>query len=299
MPALFPRSRRDQDVPVSRHDYAQLFKLPISMMSTVSAVTGYVAYTHALTGRMVLLAGAILLLAFAACAANEAQEHKLDAMMARTRDRPIPAGKISPLGAMGWAVALAGIALAVLAWLGGWAAAGLGVLALVWYNGIYTPLKRKSSLASVIGAVIGAIPPAIGWVCAGGTLDGPILALSFFLLMWQVPHFWLLALRLDHDYQQARFPTFVDAVGKDSLARITFMWTAGTAASGLLLPIFGLSASPFLGLGLAAAGAWLVVIAWRALRAPDKRGFRRAFAAINLYAVMVMGAVILDAVLAG
>ena len=81
------------------------------------------------------------------------------------------------------------------------------------------------------------------------------------------------------------------------MSRVTFMWTAATAASALLLPIFGLSTSPFLGLGLAAAGAWLVAVAWRALRAPGKPGIRRAFHAINCYAVMVMGAVILDAVL--
>ena len=282
---------------MNRRDWAQLFKLPISMMSTVSAVTGYLAFTHAWSWRIPPVALAILLLAFAACAGNEAQEHKLDALMERTRNRPIPSGKISPLGAAAWAVGLAAVALAALAWLGGWLAVGLGALALLWYNGIYTPLKRRSSLASVIGSVIGAIPPAIGWVCAGGVLDGPILALSFFLLMWQVPHFWLLALRLDGDYQQANFPTFVRALGKESLARVTFMWTAATAASALLLPIFGLSTSPFLGLGLAVAGTWLVVIAWRALRTPDKPGFRRAFAAINYYAVMVMGAVILDAVL--
>ena len=282
---------------MSRRDYAQLFKLPISMMSTVSAVTGYLAFTHAWSWRILPVALAILLLAFAACAGNEAQEHKLDALMERTRHRPIPSGKISPLGALLWAMVLATVALAALAWLGGWLAVGLGALALFWYNGIYTPLKRRSSLASVIGSVIGAIPPAIGWVCAGGVLDGPILSLSFFLLMWQVPHFWLLALRLDGDYQQANFPTFVRALGKDSLARVTFMWTAATAASALLLPIFGLSTSPFLGLGLAVAGAWLVITAWRALRTPDKSGFRRAFAAINYYAVMVMGAVILDAVL--
>lgn len=282
---------------MSRSDYAQLFKLPISMMSTVSAATGYLAFTHALSWRLVPLSLAILLLAFAACALNEAQEHKLDALMERTRRRPIPSGKISPLGATLWAVVLAAIALAGLGWLGGWLAAALGALAVLWYNGLYTYLKRRSSVASVVGSVIGAIPPAIGWVCAGGVLDGPILSLSFFLLMWQVPHFWLLALRLDADYAQANFPTFVRALGKDSVARVTFMWTAATAASALLLPIFGLSASPFLGLGLAAAGVWLVAVTWRALRTPDKPGFRRAFAAINYYAVMVMGAVILDAVL--
>lgn len=282
---------------MNRKDYAQLFKLPISMMSTVSAATGYLAFTHALSWRILPVSLAVLMLAFAACALNEAQEHKLDALMERTRQRPIPAGKISPLGAILWAAALAAFALSLLGWLGGWLAVGLGALAVAWYNGVYTILKRRSSLASVIGSVIGAIPPAIGWVCAGGVLDGPILSLSFFLLMWQVPHFWLLALRLDSDYAQAQFPTFVRVLGKDSVARVTFMWTAATAASALLLPIFGLSTSPFLGLGLAAAGAWLVAVAWRSLRTPEKPGFRRAFLAINYYAVMVMGAVILDAVL--
>jgi protoheme IX farnesyltransferase len=282
---------------VNRRDFAQLFKFPISIMSTVSAATGYLAFTHTLSWRLLPVSGAILILAFAACALNEAQEHKLDAMMERTRRRPIPSGKISPAGAAILAGVLAAAALTSLWLMGGPLAAGLGALAVVWYNGIYTYLKRVSSLASVIGSVIGAIPPAIGWVCAGGVLDGPILSLSFFLLMWQVPHFWLLALRLSGDYEQAQFPTFVRAMGTESLARVTFMWTAATAASALLLPIFGLSTSPFLGLGLAAAGAWLTFIAWRSLRAPSKQGFRQAFHAINYYAVMVMGAVILDALL--
>jgi protoheme IX farnesyltransferase len=218
-------------------------------------------------------------------------------MMDRTRNRPIPSGRISPVSAVAWSAILAVVALLVLFRLGGTVAAGLGGLAVLWYNGIYTYVKRVSSLAPVIGSVIGAIPPAIGWVCAGGVLDGPILSLSFFLLMWQVPHFWLLALRVSGDYEQAHFPTFVRAMGAGALARVTFMWTAAAAASALLLPIFGLSTSPFLGLGLAAAGAWLTFVAWRALRAPDKQGFRQAFVAINYYAVLVMGAVILDAVL--
>jgi protoheme IX farnesyltransferase len=282
---------------MNRRDFAQLFKFPISIMSTVSAATGYLAFTHAMNWRLLPVSGAVLILAFAACALNEAQEHKLDALMERTRRRPIPAGKISPTGATILAGVLATAALASLWLMGGTVAAALGCLAVLWYNVIYTYLKRKTSLASVIGSVIGAIPPAIGWVCAGGVLDGPILSLSFFLLMWQVPHFWLLALRISGDYEQAQFPTFVRAMGIDSLSRVTFMWTAATAASALLLPIFGLSSSPYLGLGLAAAGAWLTIVAWRALRKPNKQGFRQAFHAINYYAVMVMGAVILDAML--
>jgi protoheme IX farnesyltransferase len=282
---------------VNRRDLFQLFKFPISILSTVSAATGYLAFRHAFDARLVLLCTEILLLAFAACALNEAQEHKVDALMERTRNRPIPAGKISPASAVVIAAGLGILALAGLWRTGGLVACALGALTVLWYNGLYTYLKRRSSLASVVGSVIGAIPPAIGWVCAGGSLDSPILSLSFFLLMWQVPHFWLLALRISGDYEQAHFPTFVQRIGTESLARVTFVWTAATAASALLLPIFGLASSPFLGLGLAAAGAWLTIVAWRALRTPSKQGFRMAFQAINYYAVLVMAAVILDSVL--
>jgi heme o synthase len=280
---------------VSTRDYAKLFKFPISIMSTVSAATGYLAFTRTLTWRLWPTCAAVLLLAFAASALNEAQEHRLDALMERTRRRPIPAGKISVRGTLLWVAVLALAALATLYFVGGALAAGLGALAVLWYNGIYTYLKRRSSIASVIGSVIGAIPPAIGWIAAGGVLDGPILSLCFFLLMWQVPHFWLLALGIHDDYEQAHFPTFVRTMGADSLARVTFMWTAATAGSALLLPIFGLSSSPFLGLGLAVAGAWLVVVAWRSLRAPSKPSIRHAFHAVNYYAVVVMAAVIVDA----
>jgi protoheme IX farnesyltransferase len=283
---------------VKARDFAQLFKLPMSLMSTASAATGYLAFTHALSWRLLPMAGAILLLAFAACTLNEAQEYQLDARMERTRRRPIPTGKLSPFAAVILAALLAGLALLGLWLSGGWVAASLGTLALLWYNGLYTPPKRITSLASVVGSAIGAMPPAIGWICAGGTLTGPILSLSFFLLMWQVPHFWLLALQVSDDYDQARLPTIVRRMGVDSLSRITFMWTAATAASALLLPIFGLAQSPFLGLGLTLAGAWLTLVAWRSLRVPSSQGFRRAFRAINTYAAMIMAAVALDAILA-
>lgn len=278
-------------------DFAQLFKAPISIMSTVSAATGFLAFSHAITWRVLPACVAVLLLAFAACALNEAQEYERDALMERTRRRPIPAGKISATGAVAIAAILAAIALAALYLMGGFLALALGALAVLWYNGIYTYLKRVTSVAPVVGAVIGAIPPAIGWVCAGGVIEGPILSLSFFLLMWQIPHFWLLAMLLNRDYEHAKFPTFVRALGESSVARVTFMWTAATAASALLLPIFGLSSSP-LGLGLVVAGAWLVFVAWRSLRVPSKQGVRYAFHAINYYAVVVMGAVMLDAILA-
>ena len=92
----------------------------------------------------------------------------------------------------------------------------------------------------------------------------------------------------------------IDLPGDDhaaSVTRVTFTWTTATAASALLLPLFGLARSPLLGLALAGLGAWLVLVAWRALRKPSPLGIGRAFRAINYYALLVMGAVMLDAVL--
>jgi len=281
--------------PMKHRELSQLFKLPMSLMSTASAATGYLAFTQELTWRLLPPMAAVLSLAFAACALNHAQDHRIDARMQRTAGRPIPQGKVSPKGAVGLAALLAGAALLGLWWSGGGLAAGLGAFAMLWYNGLYTYLKRVSWLASLVGALIGAIPPAIGWICAGGNLQGPILSLSFFLLVWQVPHFWLLALRVSDDYRQAHIPTIVDRLGAASLSRVTFMWTTVSAASALLLPIFGLARSPFLGPVLALAGVCLTLVAWRCLRVPSPQGFRRAFRAINAYAALVMTAVMLDA----
>jgi len=277
-------------------DFGKLCKLPISAMSTLSAATGFLA-AQAFNWRLLPTALAVLLLACAACALNEAQEHKQDALMPRTRQRPIPTGKISAKASALLALALGAVALTLLTALGGRDALGLGALAVLWYNGVYTYAKRVTTLAPVIGSLIGAIPPALGWVCAGGTLDGPILSLCFFLLMWQIPHFWLLALLMKGEYEHAGFPTFVGLLGAASVTRVTFTWTTATAASALLLPLFGLGRSPLLGLALAGLGAWLVLVAWRALRKPSPLGIGRAFRAINYYALLVMGAVMLDAVL--
>jgi heme o synthase len=276
-------------------ELSRLFKLPMSLMSTASAATGYLAFTHELTWRLLPPMAAVLGLAFAACTLNHAQDHRIDARMQRTADRPIPQGKVSPKGAVALAVLLAGAALLGLWWNGGWRAAGLGAFAMLWYNGIYTYLKRVTWLASLVGALIGAIPPAIGWICAGGVLEGPILSLSFFLLIWQVPHFWLLAMQVSDEYRQVQIPTIVDRMGLASLARVTFMWTTVSAASALLLPIFGLARSLFLGPVLAVAGLWLTLVAWRCLPVPSPQGFRRAFRAINAYAALIMMAVMLDA----
>jgi protoheme IX farnesyltransferase len=279
----------------------ELVKFRISVASTFTAAAGYIAFRRGADLGLVTTLLGILLLAMGSCALNEVQEHEFDAQMERTRNRPIPRGAFTAQNATLIALALAASGFLMLLLAHNLAAALLGALAMLWYNGFYTPLKRVSAFAVVPGSVIGALPPAIGWCAAGGALQDPgVLALAFVYFIWQVPHFWLLV-ALHHDgYEGAGFPTLMTLFGKTRLARLTFTWTCGTAAACALLPVFRIvQAKPALGLLLVAA-LWLVVTGLPLLRRDlTTRDFRRAFMNINIFALALTGAVILDVFLGG
>ena len=135
----------------------------------------------------------------------------------------------------------------------------LGAAAVLWYNGLYTGLKRVSAFAVVPGALVGAIPPAMGWSAGGGSLADPSLAaLVFFFFMWQVPHFWLHLLTYGKEYAEAGLPSLTDVFSRDQMERLTFQWVSATAVSALLLGLSGLLQSPLAKACLAAASLWLV-----------------------------------------
>jgi protoheme IX farnesyltransferase len=278
---------------------AELLKLRISVVSTLSAVTGFAAAAHGFSWAMAHACLGVFLFACGASALNEVQEAKLDALMERTKGRPIPSGRISAGAALAVAVAVSAAGFGVLWLFSGLTPALLGVAALAWYNGAYTYLKRVTAFAVVPGSVIGAITPAMGWTAAGGSLFDPRLgALCFFFFIWQVPHFWLLLFRLGKDYEKAGFPTMTQVFSLEQLGRLTFIWMVATAASCLLIPIFGLSASPYVGLLMAASGGWLCVVAAKLLKAQQALpSLRHAFRDINIFALLVMLLVTLDAVL--
>jgi heme o synthase len=279
---------------VGARDLARLFKLPISALSALSAATGYIAWARGVQWGLLPACAAVLLLTGGASALNEAQEHAADALMDRTKGRPIPAGRISTRTASAIGALVCAIGLAMLFRWGGTAAALLGAAAVTWYNGVYTPLKRLTAFAVLPGALVGIAAPAIGWVAAGGSIkDGRLLALCFFWLMWQVPHFSLLVMKNAHEYEKAGIPTLARVFSPLQLARVSFVWIAATSASALLIPVFGVSGSPWAGIALAIAGAALCAFEWRYLW---RRAFARAFIAMSSYAVVVVAVVVVDAV---
>jgi protoheme IX farnesyltransferase len=172
----------------------------------------------------------------------------------------------------------------------------LGLLNLIWYNVIYTPLKKISSLAIIPGSLIGAIPPMVGWVAGGGNIFDPqINLIAFFFFLWQIPHFWLLLLLFDKDYQKAGFPTLTETFSKIQLSRITFMWVTATGITGMLLPIFHVAQNIIVRYSLLFAAIWLTYNAFKLIsQTQESSSFKLTFRDINFFALFVVIIVSLD-----
>jgi protoheme IX farnesyltransferase len=233
------------------------------------------------------------LLACGGAALNQIQERELDARMERTRHRPLPAHTLTLPAAWMVAIVFAAAGFGCLAMTGKPATIVLGALALVSYNLIYTPLKRVTYYAPIIGAVVGAFPPAIGWASTGAPLDHPALVgLVMFFVLWQVPHFWLLLLGAVEDYERGGFALPTSEMSLAQLRRVTFAWILGTAVFALLMPVFGVIQHGAAYVALAAAAGGLVWRSWRSLL-PGAQP-RRAFMAINYFALATLALIILD-----
>jgi protoheme IX farnesyltransferase len=207
----------------------------------------------------VLLVGTSLVVA-AANALNNFLERDVDALMRRTRDRPLPAGRLDPLVALAMGLLLPSVALPALALFTNGLTASLAALALFTYVVVYTPLKQKSSLALLVGAVPGAIPPLMGWTAVTGRLDAGGLALFALLFCWQLPHFLAISMYLKEDYARGGLRVFALVHG-DRAAR---SWAAATSLVlipvsltllplGLAGPVYGVAAA-LLGGALAGYG---------------------------------------------
>jgi protoheme IX farnesyltransferase len=262
----------------------ELSKVRIAVLSTASAVTGWLLAARSFSFEMLPAMAGVFFLASGAGALNQYQERDLDALMHRTMRRPIPSGRMRARTALGIALGLIAAGATCLA--PNPVAMLLGWFTVIWYNGVYTPLKRVSAFAAIPGGVVGAIPPVIGWVAAGGSPADPrILAVAFFFFVWQVPHFWLLLLRIGDDYARAGLPTLTRMFTRDQFARIIYVWMIATAVACVSMPMFGVASPAWAFAGLAVASVWL---GWHATTMVRSHGRVLAFHQINVYAMLVI-----------
>ncbi|MFT5232622.1 MAG: protoheme IX farnesyltransferase [Candidatus Krumholzibacteriia bacterium] len=220
--------------------WLELLKLRITVASTITTAVGYVMARGQFDTNMLLAMLGILLQACGAAAMNQVQDSNLDIKMPRTAGRPIPSGRIPRVWAAVYSVALVLLGTAIL-WTYGMLPALLGVLAAVIYNGIYTPMKRLTPFVVLPGAVIGAIPPVVGWLCAGGYITDPTIHMvAFFFFIWQMPHFWLLLLVYARDYIDGGLPSLFDRFDRRQIVKFTFLWIIAVCVAAMLLPMVNL-----------------------------------------------------------
>jgi heme o synthase len=186
---------------------SELVKIRLTFLVLLTTLAGfYLGSGRNVSWSLMLhtLAGTFLL-AGGAAALNQLLEREYDGRMLRTRDRPLPSGRIGPASVAWIGVGSIALGVAYLAVVAHWTTAGLGLLTTVLYLGVYTPLKRITPLNTLVGAIPGAMPPLIGWSAAQGGITAPGWSLFGILALWQVPHFLAIAWIYREDYERGGF----------------------------------------------------------------------------------------------
>ncbi len=222
-------------------DYLDLTKPRISVLVLFTvAAGGYLAAGTALD--VVALFHAVIgtaLVASGASALNQWLERHRDGLMRRTENRPLPAGRVQPMEAMifGFALGVAGVVYLGVSLRQPWAAL-LAAATFISYVFVYTPLKPRTTLNTLVGAVPGAMPPLIGWIALQGSISWEALTLFLILFLWQVPHFLAIAWMYRDDYAQGghRMLTVVDPDGRLTAVRMVMYCVALIVVS--LMPVY-------------------------------------------------------------
>ncbi len=260
------------------------------MAVTFTAITGYIVFTSYIDFGIIKLALAIFILAGGSSALNEYQERKYDAKMDRTKNRPIPFGKISPNNALLVSVLLILLGVILLYSFFGLITALLGLFNICWYNLLYTNLKQLTSYAVVPGSLVGAIPAFMGWTAGGGfVFESTIVFIAFFLFIWQIPHFWLLMLKYGNEYEKAGFPTINQHIQPENLKIIIFSWIVATSLSSFLVPVFLTEMSfPLLFAILVLNIIFISIFAKISFGKVEELNFKKSFISINIYMLVFM-----------
>jgi heme o synthase len=281
--------------PISPGSFLSFIRFKVSIAVTFSAVTAFVICQGSISLQDILPLSGIFLLAAGASGLNQYQEKEYDARMSRTMKRPIPANNIKPATASLIAFLFIIAGLFFIAVGEHWLTLLLGIVNIFWYNGVYTWLKKRTAFAVVPGALTGAIPVLMGWTAAGGYLFHPLpLFLAFFIFLWQVPHFWFLALLYEEDYRNAGFPTLSNLFSVFQMNKIIFAWLLAASLSSLLMILFGIVISDAIAVIIIALNIILLFLSGFYLFISRISRFRLLFMMVNIFMLLVFFLIIAD-----
>lgn len=276
-------------------DLLELTKPRIVALVMMTAAAGF--YVAVPGVDVVLLAHTLLgtaLVAGGTSALNQVWERETDALMRRTARRPIPSGRVTAPAAATFALVTAGLGVGYLAVFVNALTAALAALTLASYVLLYTPLKRRTSLATLAGAVPGALPILGGWAAAAGTVDARAWALFWIVFLWQLPHFLALAWLYRDDYGRAGFAVLgaPDADGRATFLRAS-LYAVALVPMSLVPAVWGVAGRVyFIGAGL--LSAWLAWASFSPALACNVRRARRLFLASIVYLPAVLALLVLD-----
>lgn len=289
-----------QSVPMRRSvrlDYVELTKPRITFMVTLTCLVGFVMASPegavAWLPLSIAVAGTALVAAGSAVF-NMLMEIRTDALMRRTRERPLPAGRLRPLQALSFGALLTAAGLLVLALGTGLLSAAVALVTWCSYLLFYTPLKTRTSLATLVGAVPGALPPVIGWAAARDALEPGAFILFAILFLWQIPHFLAIAWMFRDDYERGGMPMLpvVDPegrmTGRQALANAVALLLVSLAPTGA-----GLT-GPVYAAGAAALGLAYAIAAAHAAARRDVPAARRLFFVSIVYLPALSALMMLD-----
>jgi protoheme IX farnesyltransferase len=273
-----------------------LVKFRITIAVMITTAFGYIIAKNSIDTGIILPCLGIFLLACSSAAINQIQELDIDAMMARTKNRPLPSGNLSLNNAILITSILFVIGSILLYASGGIWVVLLSIFNLIWYNFVYTPLKRVTAFAIIPGSLVGAIPPVVGWVAGGGYgFDQTILLVAAFFFLWQVPHFWLLLFNHSYEYEKAGLPTLTQIFTREQFPHITYILIIGTALTSLMFPLSGIIDLSYAALGITLFALLLVAKSSKLMRANiEKYYYRTLFVDINVFVLLVIAIVSLE-----
>ncbi len=276
--------------------YLELSKARLGALVVLTALVGYVLGARGHLSLWVGLSAVVgtALSAFGANILNQWWEVERDGLMHRTRSRPLPSGRVDRRVALVWGLVSAAAGLAILAFGTNPLTTGLSLFVILLYVVVYTPLKVRTPLNTVIGAVCGAVPPMMGWAAATGRLDAGAWILGGILFVWQIPHFLALAWMYREDYARGGFRMLpaVDAEGRVT-GRLAFVYAAALLPITAALSVAGVTGATFL-VASQVVGLAFLALSWVFLRDRSQLAARRLFLASILYLPLVLGLGVAD-----
>ena len=276
--------------------YLNLTKPRIIVLLLVTTVPAMILAEGGLPSLWLVLAtlagGAIA--AGGANAMNCYFDRDIDGVMARTRGRPVPSGRIEPERAAVMGIILGGTGFLVLELFVNLLAAFLTLGAFAFYVVVYTLLlKRTTPLNIVIGGAAGAVPPVVGWAAVTGEVGLAAVGMFAIVFFWTPPHFWALALNYNLDYQRAHVPMLPAVVGREETGRQILLHTVALVAASLLLPASGATGAVYLAAALALGGLF-IFYSLRLLRDTSAKAASTLFRYSIIYLALLFVAIAAD-----